>query len=91
MKKIETKFTKKGFKYTQVVRKGDKAIFTQERTEKGSIIKNYEVVVIKKHNGYEIGGNIIPPSEVYPSSTQWGTLGWTFQNLEDARKKYDTL
>jgi hypothetical protein len=91
MKKIETVFTKKGFKYTQVVRKGDKAIFTQERAEKGSVMKNYEVVLIKKHNGYEIGGSVIPPSEVYPSSTQWGALGWTFQSIEDARKKYDTL
>ena len=91
MKKISEKFIKKGFKYTQIKRKGNKAIYLQERDADDSIIKNYEVVIIKSHNGYEIGGSIIPPGEVYPSSNQWGALGWTLSNLADAEKRFSTI
>jgi hypothetical protein len=91
MKKIEKTIVKKGFKYTQIKRDGSKAIFLQERDDKDSVLKKYEVIVIKTHDGYEIGGNKIPPSEIYPSSTQWGTLGWTFDSLHDAETKYKSL
>lgn len=91
MKKINEKFTKKGFKYTQIKRKGSKAIYLQERDADDSAIKNYEVIIIKSHDGYEIGGSVIPPGEVYPSSTQWGTLGWTFSSLEDAEMRFNTI
>lgn len=91
MKKLEKEITKKGFKYTQVKREGNKAIYLQERLEKNSTLKKYEVIQIKKHDGYEINGVKILPSEVYPSSTQWGTHGWTFEDLEDAEKKYKKL
>jgi hypothetical protein len=91
MKKLETTFVKKGFKYTQVARKGNFAIYQQENVKVKSPTKRYEVVEIKSHNGYEIGGQTIKPAEVYPGSTQWGLLGWTHLDLDSAKKRFNNL
>ena len=91
MKKLEKKFSKKGFIYTQLKRVGNKAIYSQKREENDAKQLRYEVIVIKSHDGYEIAGNKIPAGEVYPSSTQWGTLGWTFVDLQDAENKFKKL
>jgi len=91
MKKLEKTFTKKGFIYKQINRVGNKAIYTQKRDDSQSVVTRYEVIVIKSHDGYEIAGNKIPAGEVYPSSTQWGTQGWTFVDLQDAENKFKKL
>ena len=84
MKKIEKLFTSKGFEFKQVMRDGDMAIY--EKHAAHSKCSSYELIYITSHNGYEIGGNKIPPSEVYPSDTQWGTYGWTYVTLKDAKE-----
>ena len=91
MKKLEKTFTKKGFIYKQLKRVGNKAIYTQKRDDSQSVVTRYEVIVIKSHDGYEIAGNKRPAGEVYPSSTQWGTQGWTFVDLQDAENKFKKL
>jgi len=91
MKKLEKVFTKKGFKYTQVERKGNVAIYKQESISVTDPKPNYEVVQIKSHNGYEIGGSKIAAAEVYPGSTQWGILGWTHLDLSSAEKRFKRL
>lgn len=91
MKKLEKTFAKKRFIYTQYKRVGNKAIYTQKRDDKECKQVRYEVIIIKSHDGYEIAGNKIPAGEVYPSSTQWGTLGWTFLDLPDAENKFKKL
>ena len=91
MKKLETTFTKKGFKYTQVTRKGNFAIYKQENVKVKKPVPHYEVVEIKSHNGYEIGGSKIVPAEVYPGSTQWGLLGWTYSDLDSAKERFNKL
>jgi len=91
MKKLEKEFTKKGFKYTLVTRKGDVAIYEQVNAKLKDSKSNYEVVQIKSHNGYEIGGSKIVAAEVYPGSSQWGLLGWTYQDLPAAEKRFKRL
>lgn len=91
MKKLEKKITKKGFIYEQIKREGNKAIYTQKRDDRDSKSVHYEVIIIKSHDGYEIAGNKIPAGEVYPSSTQWGALGWTFLDLREAENKFKKL
>jgi hypothetical protein len=91
MKKLEKEFTKKGFKFTQVMRKGNAAIYKQEAVSVKDPKANYEVVQIKSHNGYEIGGSKIAAAETYPGSTQWGLLGWTYQDLPTAEKRFKKL
>jgi len=91
MKKLEKQFVKKGFKFTQVTRKGDVAIYKQESVAVKDPKANYEVVIIKSHNGYEIGGSKIAAAEVYPGSTQWGLLGWTYQDLPAAEGRFKKI
>lgn len=89
MRILEKSFDRKGFRYEQVYRKENRAIYTQTIPDVGSL--TYEVIVIKSHNGYEIAGTQILPSEVYPSSNQWGDTGWTYQTLEQAQNKMKQL
>lgn len=91
MKKLEKVFTKKGFKYSQINRKGDIAIYKQENPKIKNPKANYEVVQIKSHNGYEIGGQKISAAEVYPGSSQWGLLGWTYSDLKLAENRFNKL
>jgi hypothetical protein len=83
MKKIEKSFVSKGFEFKQVLRNGDMAVY--EKHAPGSKCSSYELIHITSHNGYIIGGNNIPPSEVYPSDSQWGVHGWTYTTLKDAK------
>jgi hypothetical protein len=91
MKKLEKTFTKKGFKYTQIKREGNFAIYQQDSLTEGAVTPSFEVVEIKSHDGYEIGGQKIAASEVYPSTSQWGNIGWTFRTIEDARAKFKKI
>lgn len=91
MKKLEKEFIKKGFKYTQIKRRGSVAIFKQENIKVKKPLARYEVVQIKSHKGYVIGGSKIAAAEVYPGSTQWGLLGWTYIHLTSAEKRYKQL
>ena len=89
MKILPKQFTKKGFTYKQLKRDGDKAIF--EQSKKGQEGVTYETVKIGRHNGYELGGMHIPAGESYPSTSQWGNAGWTFQNLQAAEAKFKKI
>jgi len=65
MKKIDTEFESAGFKYKQIHRENMYAIY--ERCYSNNINKkHYEVIRIQSHNGIEIAGNKIAPSEFYP-------------------------
>lgn len=89
MKILEKEITSKGFKYTQLLREDKLAIY--EQSKEGHDVKKYEVIVIDSHDGYEIGGQQVLPSEMYPSSTLWGVKGFTMENYDDALKKIKFL
>lgn len=89
MKILPKKITKKGFNYTQLKREGMKAIYKQ--TKDGQEDVSFEAIKIGSHNGYELGGQKIPAGEAYPSTSQWGTAGWTYKTLEEAERKYKKI
>jgi hypothetical protein len=89
MKTLETEFTHKGYRYRQISRDGDVAVFSQQWGEKGSTA--YETVIVQSHNGREIQGVHIPATEFYPSAGQWGQKGWTFTDRDSALKKAAAL
>lgn len=89
MKILEKEFTFKNFKFKQLKREGDLAVYVKNSI-KGKC-QSFETVMVRSHNGYEIAGNFIPPSEVYPSTSQWGLYGWTYTNEESAFKKFREL
>jgi hypothetical protein len=88
MKTLEKKFTNKNFSYKQITREGNIAIYEQKLIDDQATTSRYEVIIIRSHNGYEINGNKIAASEMYPSANQWGQLGWTCLTLEDAQKRF---
>jgi len=88
MKTLEKKFTNKNFSYKQVVRESNVAIYEQKLIDTENVSSRYEVIIIRAHDGYEINGNKIAPSEMNPSANQWGQLGWTCLTLEDAQKRF---
>lgn len=89
MKVLEKNFTYKGFEHSQVLREGNIAIYKQKLQE--GVTERFEVVTIDSHNGYEIAGQKFPPSEMYPSSNQWGVKGFTLLTYEDALEKFNFL
>lgn len=87
MKKLSEKFIKKGFKHLLLKRENDVAIYKRHPVESSKKF-HYEVVVISSHNGITIEGNYIEPGELYPSTSQWGSMGWTCNSLEQAEKRF---
>jgi len=74
-----------------VGRDGDVAIYKKKLDEVDSEAFNYEVIAIKRHNGYEIAGVKMPPAEMYPSDSQWGEWAFTCIDREDADKRFVQL
>jgi len=91
MKKLPLEINKKGFVYTQIKRVKDTEIYKQKSLDIAVKSEWFEVIKIKSHNGMTLGGNYIAPSEMYPSSTQWGVLGFTYQNQKDAEIKFKEI
>jgi hypothetical protein len=87
MKKLPEKFIKKGFKHSLIKREGNVALY-KRRLAESAVNHHYEVVIITSHNGISIDGNYIEPGELYPSTSQWGNMGWTCNTLEHAESKF---
>lgn len=86
-KSLPLEFTKWGFTFKQIAREGDIACYKQTKGEQVS----YEVIRIRRHDGYTIAGNEIAPSEIYPSNEKWGDDGFTLTTKESAYKKMDWM
>lgn len=98
-KPLETEFTKNGFRFRQIRREGDIAIFHKLALEglprsaphTSTYDAGFETAVISRHDGYEMAGNKFDPAEMYPSNEQWGTKGWTYHTLYEAELRFDRL
>lgn len=93
-KPIETDFNKNGFRFRQIRRDGDIAIFHKEAMANRHPLPfdgGFEVVVITRHEQYQLGDAIIEAGESYPSPEQWGYRGWSYNYLNLAFKKYESL
>jgi hypothetical protein len=87
MKKLAEKFVKKEFRHTLLKREGDLAIYRRKQVGTNATA-HFEVVIITRHDGITINGNLIEAGELYPSSSQWGDRGWTCNTLELAEKRF---
>jgi hypothetical protein len=87
-KPLAESFKKNGFNHELIIREGDVAIY--ERSKNGKNF-HYEVIIIKRHNGYMLAGILIEPAEIYPSSSLWGANGFTYNTLEEAENKFNSL
>jgi hypothetical protein len=82
-KPLPRQFRRGGFTYRQIAREGDFSIY-QQTWQGNEDEAAFEVIRIKRRDGFEIGGRFVEPAEVYPRSEQWGELGWTVQDKETA-------
>lgn len=89
-KPLPSPYIKNGFEHTQLFRNGDFALFHKVHLDP-HFDAGFEVVIITRHEGYELGGNMVEPAECFPSPEMWGIRGWTFQNLLAAKWKYNKL
>lgn len=74
-----------GFNYRQIAREGNAAIYEQRWQDSENVA--YEVIHIRRRNGFEINGRFVEPAEVYPSPEAWGIDGWTFTDKDAAFAK----
>jgi hypothetical protein len=89
-KPLALKFSKGGFKYRQIAREGDFAIY--EQCWRNSLNVAFEVVHIRRiEAGTLPDGNPCPAHEVYLSLRQWGTYGWMVITREAAFNKLREL
>ena len=86
---LPTEFDDRLFRYAQVERAGDIAIFTQEHKASGRV--RYEVVLIRvqKEHTWPTGVTT-PEKEAYPGSTSWGRLGQTCHTRAEAQALAET-
>jgi hypothetical protein len=73
---LTTEFEDRLFRYAQVERDGNVAIFTQTHKASGHV--RYEVVRIRVQAEHTWpNGTTTPEKEAYPGSTSWGRWGST--------------
>ena len=88
MKKLPDIIKKNRFVYTNVCRGKRSFVFEQHVPPN---LRYYEVFRRRVNKEFEIGGNIIPESEAFPSDNSFGVWAWSFRSLDKAMEKYKEL
>jgi hypothetical protein len=85
-KSLQTRFRHDGFDYQEIHHEGDFAIYRQTwgGNEHSAA---FEIIHIRRHDGFHIEGRFVEPGEIYPKSETWGTDGWTMQDKDAALRK----
>jgi hypothetical protein len=84
---LPAQFRRDGFNYQQIARKGDAAIYEQTWSGCSNPSVAYEVIRIRRREGFQIDGRLVEPAEVYPSSGAWGLDGFTLADKDAAFAK----
>ena len=83
-KRLATRFRRDGFDYRQIAREGDAAIYEQTWSRCSSPRLCYEVIRIRRRDGFQIDGRFVESAEVYPQSDAWGVDGFTLTDKDAA-------
>jgi hypothetical protein len=84
---LQKEFRRDGFKYRQIAREGDAAIYEQTWSGCSDASVCYEVIRIRRRDGFQIDNRLVEPAEVYPSSGAWGVDGFTVTDRDAAFAK----
>jgi hypothetical protein len=90
-KRLPIRFRKDGFNYRQIARDGNAAIYEQTWNGCANPSISYEVIHIRRREGFHIGGRFVEPAEVYPKSEAWGVDGFTLADKDAAFAKLRQL
>jgi hypothetical protein len=88
---LPTQFRHDGFDYRQIAREGDAAIYQQTWSGCSEPSVCYEVIRIRRREGFQIGGRFVEPAEIYPNSEAWGLDGFTLTDKDAAFGKLREL
>jgi hypothetical protein len=83
-KPLPKQFRRDGFDYREIAREGNAAIYEQRWAGCAESSLAYEVIRIRRRDGFPIGSRFVPPGEVYPASKFWGVDGFTFTDRDAA-------
>jgi hypothetical protein len=84
---VPTRFRRDGFDYQQIAREGDAAIYEQRWAGCCNPSVCYEVIRIRRREGFRIDDRFVEPAEVYPNSDVWGVDGFTLTDRDAAVAK----
>jgi hypothetical protein len=87
-KLLAKEFRRGGFQYRQIARRGNTAIYEQVWFGCAESSLSYEVVRIRRRDGFQIGNRFVKAAEIYPNSEAWGVNGFTFTNRNKAWGKF---
>ena len=88
---LPKEFRHDGFQFRQIARHGDLAIFEQTWVGCADASVAYELVRVRRRDGFWIGDRFVEPAEVYPNSDAWGVDGFTLTNKDAAVAKLRQL
>jgi hypothetical protein len=84
-------FRRGGFSYRQIAREGNAAIYEQTWNGCPNPSVSYEVIRIRRRDGFRIDGRFVEAAEVYPNPEAWGTDGFTLIHKDAAFAKLRDL
>ena len=87
-KPLRKEFHRGGFNYRQIVREGDVALYEQRRIGCPDVAVGFEVIRVRRREGFQIDGRFVEPAEVYPASGLWGVDGFTLTDRTKAWNKF---
>ena len=90
-KPLAKAFLRGGFEYTQIAREGDAAIYAQVWPGPSEASVCYEVVRIRRRDGFNINGRFVEPAELYPAPEAWGADGFSLTDKDSAFAKFREL
>jgi hypothetical protein len=88
---LPKEFRHDGFQFRQIAREGDAAIYSQTWSGCPDPAICFEVIRVKRRQGFEIAGRFVEPAEIYPSSEAWGMDGFTITDKDAAFAKLREL
>jgi hypothetical protein len=86
-KPLPTRFRHGGCDYRQIAREGNAAIYEQAWSGCSNPAVSCEIIRIRWHDGFQIGGRFVEPAEIYPNSEAWGVDGFTLTDKDAAFAK----
>lgn len=86
---LPIRFEKNGFLYWQICRTDKAAIYEQSMGDGRGVF--YEVWQIRRRPAQVMKGQHYPPTERGPGTQDWGSYGWTYYTLPEAKKRYDLI
>ena len=86
-KPLRKEFQRAGFNYRQIAREGDVALYEQRWTGCPEAAVCFEIIRVRRREGFQIGGRSVEASEVYPNSEAWGVDGFTISDKDAAFQK----